>query len=62
MKTQVSAPDWCPGMIYTWTRAQIDAWADKHGSHPWYNGALWTIVYKRITPGRYEVRFKEFKP
>lgn len=50
--------DWVPNLTYTWTRKQLQQWADNHGSFPVYRGVKYRIKYKPIVPGRYHVSFE----
>jgi hypothetical protein len=52
--------NWQPWMIYTWTKAMLQAWFDTHGSFALYNGEMWEPVSRNLGVGRYEVRFRKY--
>lgn len=50
--------NWNPYQTFTWTKKQVKAWIDKHGSWAFYDGAAWKIITKKVFSDRYEVKFE----
>ena len=53
------AVKWSPYTIYIWTAKELDKWADDTGGVAMYDGVIWDIKYKKITPNRYKVWFSK---
>jgi hypothetical protein len=52
--------NWNPYQTFVWTKSQIDKWADDFGPTAFYDGEMWSIECKKITPGRYRVWFVKY--
>jgi len=52
---------WSPYQTFVWTREQVNQWADQTGGVALYNGVVWDMNYKQISPDRYNVSFTQRK-